>query len=84
MKDSAKSHLTTSTKSKQANDKQIQQLRQELVKEREQHKELQQEYLKLLNNSPPNDQSDKISYDDNIHDISKDISAILERQMHSP
>lgn len=58
----------------------------ELIKEREQHKELQQEYKKLLQNSPPKDETDQIPYGDdhnNIHDISKDISEILERQ-HSP
>lgn len=44
LKDSAKSNSKTSShKSKQANDKQIQLLRMELIKEREQHKELQQE-----------------------------------------
>jgi len=44
LKDSAKSNSKTSShKSKQSNDKQIQLLRMELIKEREQHKELQQE-----------------------------------------
>lgn len=72
----------------------------ELIKEREQHKELQQEQIKLLKeNSPPKDRNDnqndhqndhqndlQIPQDGhaNMHDISKDISEILERQMHSP